>query len=75
MEIYGFKAKVTVSEKTYSGGIDDLHIITQAKTLKQLKSRLEEAVELTLDCLIKDPAEAKNYPAIVSKKLGLKVYA
>lgn len=75
MEVYGFKAKVMVSEKTYSGEIEELHIITQAKTLKQLKSRLEEAVELTLDGLIKDPTEAKHYPTIVSKKLGLRVYA
>ncbi len=72
MEVYGFKAQVTVSEKTYSGEIGDLHIITQAKTLKQLKARLEEAVELTLDSIVKNPKEVKHYPS-VSRKLGLKV--
>ena len=75
MEVYGFKADVTVSERTYSGEIKELHVITQAKTLKQLKARLEEAVELTLDSIIKEPKEARHYPIAVSRKLGLKVYA
>lgn len=75
IEIYGFTAKVVISEGTYSGEIEDLHVITQAKTLKQLKNRLEEAAELTIDSLLKHPEEATNYPASVSKKLGLKIYA
>lgn len=75
MQIYGFKAKITISEGTYSGEVEDLHIITQAKTLRQLKQRLEEAVELTIDAIVRHPAEAKNYPGTVSKRLGLKVYA
>ncbi len=75
MEIYGFKANVTVSDRTYSGEILELHIITQAKTLKQLKERLEEAVELTIDSIMKDPNEARNYSLSLTKKLGLKVYA
>lgn len=72
--IYGFKAKVTVSEGTYSGEIEALHIVTQAKTLKQLRQRLEEATELTVDSVIKHPSEVSNYP-VLAKKLGLKVYA
>jgi predicted RNase H-like HicB family nuclease len=75
MEIYGFNAKVTISERSYSGIIEDLHIVTQAKTLRQLKGRLEEAVELTIDAIVKTPSEARNYPAMVAKKLGLKIYA
>jgi predicted RNase H-like HicB family nuclease len=75
MDIYGFKAKVTVSEGTYSGEINELHVITQGKTLKQLKTRLEEATELTIDAIVKHPSEARNYPVSVSKKLGLKIYA
>lgn len=75
IEIYGFKANVTISDGTYSGEVDALHVITQAKTLKQLKERLEEAVELTVDAIVKHPAEAKHYPATVSRKLGLKIYA
>jgi predicted RNase H-like HicB family nuclease len=75
IEIYGFKAKVTISERTYSGEVEDLHVITQAKTLRQLKGRLEEAVELTIDSLVKHPEEAKHYPSVVAKKLGLMVYA
>ncbi len=75
IEIYGFTAKVTISEGTYSGEIEDLHVITQAKSLKQLKNRLEEAAELTIDSLLKHPEEARHYPTSVSKKLGLKVYA
>ncbi len=75
IEIYGFKAIVTISDGAYSGVVDDLHVITQARTLKQLKERLEEAVELTIDAIVKHPTEAKNYPATVSRKLGLKIYA
>lgn len=75
MEIYGFKAQVTISEGTYSGDIEELHVITQARSLKQLKERLEEATELTIDSILKNPAEARNYPSSVSKKLGLKIYA
>jgi predicted RNase H-like HicB family nuclease len=75
MDVYGFKAKVTISEGTYSGEIEELHVITQAKTLRQLKARLEEATELTVDAIIKDPKEARNYPSSVPKKLGLKIYA
>ncbi len=75
MEIYGFKAKVTISDGTYSGEIEDLHVITQAKSLKLLKKRLEEATELTVDALLKHPEEARHYPSSVSKVLGLKIYA
>lgn len=75
MDVYGFRAKVTISEGTYSGEIGELHVVTQAKTLKQLKARLEEATELTIDAIIKDPAGARNYPPSVSKKLGLRIYA
>ena len=75
MDIYGFKAKVNISDGTYSGEIDELHIITQARTLKQLKARLEEATELTIDSIIKNPAEARNYVSSVSKKLGLRIYS
>jgi len=75
MDVYGFKAKVVISERSYSGEVDELHIVTQAKTLKQLKVRLEEAVELTLDAILKNPGEARHYPSSVSKKLGLKIYA
>lgn len=75
MLIYGFNAKITISEGSYSGEIEDLHIITQAKSLKQLKNRLEEATELTIDTLIKHPSEAKHYASSISRKLGLKVYA
>ena len=75
MDVYGFKAKVTISEGTYSGEIEELHVITQARSLRQLKARLEEATELTIDSILKDPAEAHNYPSSVSKKLGLKIYA
>jgi len=75
VEIYRFKAQVTVSDKTYSGEIEELHIITQAKTLKKLKERLEEAVELTLDGILNNPEEARNYPSSIARKLGLKVYA
>lgn len=75
MEIYGFNAEVTVSEKSYSGIVEELHIVTQAKTLKKLKERIEEAIELTIDAIVKTPSEARNYPAAVSKKLGLKIYA
>jgi predicted RNase H-like HicB family nuclease len=59
MLIYRFNARITISEGTYSGEIENLHIITQAKTLKQLKNRLEEATELTVDALIKHPSEAR----------------
>jgi predicted RNase H-like HicB family nuclease len=75
MLIYGFKADIVISEGTYSGEIKALHVVTQAKTLKQLKNRLEEAAELTIDALVKHPSEAKNYPTAISRKLGLKVYA
>ena len=75
MDVYGFKAKVTISSGTFSGEIEELHIVTQARTLKQLKARLEEATELTIDAILKDPAEARNYTSSVSKKLGLKIYA
>lgn len=75
MNIYGFNAKVVISARAYSGEIDELHIITQAKTLKKLKERLEEAVELTIDTLIKHPNEARHYSSSLSKKLGLKIYA
>ena len=75
MDIYGFNAKVTISENSYSGIVEELHIVTQSRTLKQLKERLEEAVELTIDAIVKTPSEAMNYPSIVSKKLGLKIYA
>lgn len=75
MEVYGFEAEITVSDKTYSGEIEELHIITQAKTLKQLKERLEEAVELTIDGILKNPSEVHHYPSSLVKKLGLKVYA
>lgn len=75
IDIYGFKAEVTISEKTYSGEISELHVITQAKTLKQLKGRLEEAVELTVDSLVKNPSEARYYSSSLAKKLGLKIYA
>jgi predicted RNase H-like HicB family nuclease len=73
--IYGFKANITISDRSYSGEIDELHIITQAKSLKQLKQRLEEATELTIDALLKHPSEGRNYPSSISRKLGLKVYA
>ena len=75
MDVYGFKAKIMISEGTYSGEIEELHVITQARSLKQLKARLEEATELTIDAILKDPKEAHNYPSSVSKKLGLKIYA
>ena len=75
MEVYGFKATVTVSDRTYSGEINELHIVTQAKTLKQLKERLEEAVELTIDGILRDPSEARHYSSSLIKKLGLKIYA
>ena len=75
MDVYGFTAKVVISEGTYSGEIEELHIITQARSLKQLKNRLEEATELTIDSLLKNPSEARHYPSLVSRKLGLKVYA
>jgi predicted RNase H-like HicB family nuclease len=75
IDIYGFKARVGISEGTYSGEIEELHVITQAKTLKQLKNGLEEAAELTTDSLLKNPSEARHYPTSVYKKLGLKIYA
>ncbi|MDE1833449.1 MAG: hypothetical protein KGH58_03455 [Candidatus Micrarchaeota archaeon] len=75
ISVYGFKADVTISDRSYSGEIEELHIITQGKTLKQLVERLEEAVELTLDAIVKNPEEARHYPSTVSRKLGLKIYA
>lgn len=74
IDIYGFRAEITISEGTYSGEIGELHIITQAKTLKQLKGRLEEAVELTVDALVKNPSETVHYSSSLAKKLGLKIY-
>ena len=75
LNVYGFRAKIVISGGTYSGEVDELHVVTQARTLHQLMNRLEEAVELTIDGLVKNPKEAKMYPSSVSKKLGLKIYA
>lgn len=62
MSVYGFRARVAISEGTYSGIINKLHIVTQAKNLRKLKRRLEKAVELTIDGLVSHPEEAKYYP-------------
>jgi len=49
-----FTVKVSRSEGWYVGEIPELHIVTQGKTLRELKANLKEALELTLESIAKD---------------------
>jgi hypothetical protein len=76
LEIYGFKADVTISEKWYVGEIPGLHIVEQAKTLRILEDRLKGGVEDVLDAIKEKPSTYKKYVSeSVFEKLGLKVRA
>jgi len=78
LEIYGFKADVTISEKWYIGEIKELRIVEQAKTLAMLEKRLKEGVEAVLDAIKEKPSTYRKYlSASTFEKLGLrvKVYA
>ena len=76
LEIYGFKADVSISEKWYMGEIKELHIVEQAKTLYTLEERLKEGVEDVLDAIKEKPATYKKYiSASTFEKLDLRVKA
>jgi len=76
LDIYGFKADVTISDKWYIGEIKELHIVEQAKTLATLEKRLKEGVEAVLDAIKEKPSTYSKYISVSTfEKLGLKVKA
>jgi len=76
LDIYGFKANVTISDKWYIGEIKELHIVEQAKTLATLEKRLKEGVEAVINAIKENPSKYKKYISTSTfEKLGLKVKA
>lgn len=70
MEIYGFKAKVVKDGKYYAGTVRELHANTQAKSLKELKENLKEAVSLVFEDIL---AHENQYSKEIVKKVKANV--
>ena len=65
LDIYGFKADVYKDGKYYVGTVRELHANTQARSLKELRENLKEAVSLVFEDVL---AHEKEYSvAIVNK--------
>lgn len=74
MDIYGFKAHVSVSKGWLVGEISELHIVDQAKTLGTLERRLKEGVETVFAAAQKNPQKYRKYlSASTLRMLGVKV--
>ncbi|HVC57869.1 MAG TPA: hypothetical protein VND15_00125 [Candidatus Acidoferrales bacterium] len=72
----GFKLVISKEGKDYLGDIEDLHIHDSGKSIKELISSVDEAIDLVLEVILEDPKKmSKSFPASVYEKLGLKVYA
>jgi hypothetical protein len=61
IDVYGFQADVSISNKWYVGEIPELHIIEQAKTLRALEDRLKGGVEDVVDAVKKNPAKYRKF--------------
>ena len=76
MDVYGFEAEVSISNKWYIGEIKELHIVEQAKNLRLLEDRLKGGIEDVLEAIKKNPQKYRKYlSASAFAKLRLKVMA
>ncbi|MDE1845724.1 MAG: hypothetical protein KGH53_00350 [Candidatus Micrarchaeota archaeon] len=74
--IYGFNAKVAISEGWLVGEIEELHLVDQAKTLGTLEKRLKKGFDTIFEAARKNPTKYKKYlSAQTLKKLGVKEMA